>query len=324
MDIRNLDLNLLPILNALLEERNVSATARRLKMSQPAVSAGLSRLRHALGDELFIRGRSGMKPTAFALNLERPLKTVLGLIENELLRAPTFEPALTRRCFTFSTSDIGEQVFFPRLLKMLRRAAPHATLRSLAIPHDRLERAMDEGAVDCAIGYFPDLTGANIISQPLFEHPFVCLVRQDHPVIGSTMSLEQFLAAEHLVVSQEGRSQEIFERMMERLGHSRRILLHIPHFMSVPALIAETDMISIVPLTLGIVSAQTAAVRYVTPPLAIPAIPLKQFWHRRMDSDPALQWLRAMIAEEFVGRDPFVPVEPNASLAKTPTVDKTE
>lgn len=306
MDIRHLDLNLLRILDALYGDRNVSAAARRLKMSQPAVSTGLSRLRSFFSDQLFVRSGSGMMPTPFALELEQPVRSILDTLNREILRPPAFAPQETRRCFTFSTSDIGELVFLPRLLAALREHAPHATARCVTIAHAQLERALEDGTVDIALGYFPDLTGPNIRSMSLFAHPFTCLVRFDHPTIGATLDLEQFLAADHLVVNQEGRSQEIFERMMQEKGFKRRILLHLPHFMSVPQLIRESDMISTVPLTLGIAFGQSHGLRLLRPPLDIPAIPLKQFWHRRLQDDPAMVWLRSLVMESFDDRDPYI------------------
>lgn len=306
MDIRHLDLNLLTLLDALFDEKNVSAAARRVKISQPAASAGLSRLRDFFGDQLFVRTGSGMLPTPFASELAAPVRLILDTLNREILRAPAFDPGETRRCFTICTSDIGELVFLPRLLASLRRFAPHATARSVTVPHAQLERALEDGSIDTALGYFPDLTGANISSVPLFEHPFTCLVRSDHPTIGDRLILDQFLAADHLVVNQEGRSQEIFERVMVEKGLRRRILLHLPHFMSVPQLIRESDMISTVPLTLGLVFGRRHGIRLVDPPIEIPAIPLKQFWHRRLQNDPALSWLRSIVSAEFGGRDPYL------------------
>lgn len=305
MDIRRLDLNLLRTLDAMLETRSVSAAGRRLGSSQPAVSAALAKLRIAFRDELFVRTGNGMQPTSTALALAEPLRRILEAIDRDLLRVTSFDPATSTRRFTLSTSDIGELVFLPRLIDLLHREAPHATARALAVPHARLEEAMERGEVDIAIGYFPDLTGPNIRSVALFEHPFVCLVRAGHPTIGDTLSMEQFLSADHLVVNQDGRSQEIFERLMAERRLKRRIMLHLPHFMSVPLLVASTDLISTVPLTLAITSMNTPGLRYLAPPLPIPRIPLRLFWHRRMANEPAITWLRERLRIELADRDPY-------------------
>lgn len=304
MDIRKLDLNLLHVLDTMLELHSVSATGRRLGVSQPAVSAAIAKLRIAFDDALFVRTGNGMQPTPIAQGLAIPLRQILDSIARDLLRSPAFDPTTSSRRFTISTSDIGELVFLPRLLALLRSVAPNASARALAIPHPELEDAMERGDVDLALGYFPDLTGRNIQSERLFEHAFVCLVRDDHPTIGETLTMDQFLAADHLVVNQDGRSQEIFERLMIERRLKRRIQLHLPHFMSVPLLIARSDLIATVPLTLAI-TALGAGTRYLAPPLEIPRIPLRQFWHRRMANDPAVRWLREQMAQAFVDRDPY-------------------
>jgi DNA-binding transcriptional LysR family regulator len=305
MDIRQLDLNLLRILDAMFHEQNVSAAARRLKLSQPAVSSGLNRLRAFFDDVLFVRTASGMRPTSFAATLAGPVREMFAILGNDLLRVPQFDPGATTRCFTLSTSDIGELVFLPNLLRVLRAQAPRASVRCVVVPHAGMERALEDGDVDIALGYFPDLQGANIYHQDLFDHPFTCLVNAAHPRIGQQISLKQFLEADHLVVNHEGRSQEIFERLMEKQSLERRIALHLPHFMSAPQLVADSDMISIVPLALGVWFARMGNVRTVAPPIEIPRIPLKQFWHKRVHNDVALSWLRGLITNTFFERDPY-------------------
>lgn len=304
MNIRNLDLNLLIILDAMFEEMRTTRVANRLSMSQPAVSHALGKLRHAFNDELFVREGNRMQPTPFAETLREPVKQVLQIVEGEIMRDRDFRPATTRRRFTLTMSDIGELVFLPRIMSALREKAPQATLRCLAMPPQELEVAMAEGSVDVAVGYFPDLKGGGFYQQGLFEHAFTCLVRNNHPTIGSKATLEQFLEADHAVVAHEGRSQEIFEARMQTLGMRRRVLLQSPHFMSVPLLVAESDMITTVPRAVGRIYSQLAPVRLVEPPVDIPPIELKQLWHRRVHQDPAVVWLRNLIAELFMNNDP--------------------
>ena len=292
------------MLGTLFELGQVSATARRLKISQPAVSTGLAKLRGFFGDDLFVRTGSGMTPTPFALALVDPIRRIMETVNQEIMQKPAFDPAMSNRRFTFSTSDIGELVFLPSIMERLRKEAPGTTVRCLPVEHAELEKAMEDGKVDIAIGYFPDLSGPAIRQQHLFHHPFACLVRADHPTIGDELTLEQFLAADHLVVSQEGRSQEIFERNLSERGLKRHILLQLPHFMGVPKFIAASDMISTVPRAVGAAFADVADLRLLDPPFDIPFIPLQQFWHRRFHNDPALQWLRALIASLFLDRDP--------------------
>ena len=306
MNYRDLDLNLLLLLEALYAEGSVTAAAARLKTSQPTASFGLNKLRAALGDELFVREGAGMRPTPFAQQIEEPVSRILGIVRQDLLRQRGFDPKTSQRSFAFSTSDIGELVFLPEILSTLRREAPGVTLRCLSLPPDELQQALADGIVDIAFGYFPDLQGALIYQQKLFVHPFTCVVRADHPLIGDGLTLEQFASLEHAVVEQKGRSQEIAEHRMKELGIERRIVLRSPHFMSVPLLVASSDLISIVPLAVGRAYARIAPLKLVPPPFDIPLIELKQFWHRRLHADPGVVWMRGIIARLYLNRDPSV------------------
>ena len=305
MDIRRLDLNLLLLLNGLYREQNLSTVARRLGLSQPAASAGLRKLREFFGDPLFLSTGRGMRPTPFAESIAASVLSVLTIIQQEILRKPVFVPEKSKRTFTVTTADIGVLIFLPPLLQRMQRTAPCANLHCVACPHAELEEKMERGAIDLAIGYFPDLAGPNIAMEDLFDHPFTCIVSEKHSRIGNTLSLEQFLSADHLVVTEAGRSQEIFERRVSELKLERRILLQLPHFMSVPQLIARSEMIATVPYSLG-ASYVDVGLKLLPPPMQIPRIELRQFWHRRLESDPAVNWLRGIVSDELRGRDPVL------------------
>jgi DNA-binding transcriptional LysR family regulator len=304
VDLQQLDLNLLVVLDALHAERTVGGVARRLKVSQPTVSFSLRKLRDFFGDELFIRTPTGMSPTPLAEQLREPVARILRTLHDEVLRSSDFRPAEARRTFTFSMSDIGELVFLPPLLEQLRAEAPGVTLHTVAMPPAALERAMENGAVDIALGYFPDLTGASFLQQRLFGHPFVCLARRGHPRIGESLTLERFLEEEHVVINAEGRSQEIFERRMSELGLQRRVALRSPHFTTAPLLVATSDLIATVPHAVGLAYAQLLDLKLLVPPLDIPPIDLKQLWHRRVHDDPAVTWIRGVVSRVFLQNDP--------------------
>lgn len=307
MDYRRLDLNLLVVLDALLEERGVHATARRLGMSQPNVSFALGKLRQFFHDDLLVRLGNGMHPTPMGDRLREPVRRILETVDAELLGLPIFDPLQSQRCFAISTSDIGELVILPTLLDALKTRAPMTTLRCHSMPPHELERAMADGVVDLALGYFPDLRGNSFLCQKLFDHPFSCIVRRGHPVIEDDLTLEQFLGLGHIVVSPKGRSQELVETRMRELGLSRRVQLQSPHFMSVPLLVAGSDLISTVPHAVAATYARLAPLKILLPPFETPLITLQQFWHRRVHRDPAIVWFRGVIAELFLGNDPAAP-----------------
>ncbi|HEX7954820.1 MAG TPA: LysR substrate-binding domain-containing protein, partial [Burkholderiales bacterium] len=167
-----------------------------------------------------------------------------------------------------------------------------------------LRRALIEGDVDLALGAFLEFKGDNLYEQTLFSQGFACVLRKDHPSIGDTISVEQFLQAGHAVVAQEGGSQALFERKLQELGYRRRIVLRSPHFMSVPLLLSQSNLIATVPLAVGRIYAKLANLRVLPVPFEVPTVYLKQCWHRRGHGDPASIWFRKLVASLFVGRDP--------------------
>ncbi len=293
-----LDLNLLTVAVAVHDCGSVTRAAEWLAIGQPAVSMALARLRQVVGDPLFVRGPAGMVPTPRATRLVASVRPLLAQVQAGL-RDEDFDPATTLTTFTFAMSDVGEMVFLPPLLARLAAVAPHATVRTVAPPPRELERALEQGDIDLAIGYFPDLTGKSFMQQKLFSHHFCCLVAADHPVLRRGLTRERFLELEHAVVHPEGRSQEIFERFLARQRIRRNVVLVTPHFMSLPTIIARSRLISTVPHALGTFFTRWEGIRAVPPPFRVPPIVLKQHWHQRFRLDRRLRWLRGQVAELF-------------------------
>ncbi|MBB5392313.1 MULTISPECIES: LysR family transcriptional regulator [unclassified Herbaspirillum] len=293
------DLNLLPVALAIFEERSVSGAARKLDMSQPAVSVALNKLRLALGDPLFVRTAHGMEPTPRALTLISPTRDIMQRLHTDVLASETFNPASTTRRFAIALSDIGEMTFLPKLLDRLRRDAPLASILSLSMSPLELSAALENGEVDLAVGYFPDLKNRNFFQQRLFSHDFICLLSADHPHRSRKITIDQFLRMGHAVIKAEGRSQELFEQFLIRQKIQRRIVLSTPHFMSIPFLIASSDLIATVPRAVGESFAQFSNIKLVEPPFEIPSFDLRQHWHRKYHKDGGNAWLRAVIAEMF-------------------------
>lgn len=296
----DLDLNLIPYLVAMEDTRNVSRAAERLGVSQPRVSTALGRLREYFGDPLFVRTSRGMEPTPRALALIPAARDALVRIEKGMLEAQDFDPATTTRTFSLALSDVGEIVFLPRLLQLFAERAPRASLRSVSLPPAQVERGLESGDVDLAVGYFPDLTASNFFQQRLFTHRFICLMRSNHPQVNEKLTLEQFLSLGHAVVRAEGRSQEVLERFLEKKRLHRRAVLETPHFMSLPFILARTDLVATVPHAIGFAYvAEHASIKLVEPPIPLPRFDLKQHWHRKFNNDVRTGWLRSVVSELF-------------------------
>jgi DNA-binding transcriptional LysR family regulator len=302
MDIRDLDLNLLLVLDALMDEGTLTRTAQRLRLSQPTVSAALTKLRTALGDELFVRANGVMQPTARSLALRPAVASVLKTIRLDILSMAAFDPAQETGAFTLSLSEIGELEFLPRLLDRLGREAARASLKCVVQRPADLELAMDLGEVDLAIGYFPDLVSSVFKQQMLFRHPSACLVRKSHPTIGPEMTLDTYLAARHIAIAPEGRTQEVVELGLAAQGLTRCVAVQVGHFVSAPFLVAQSDLVVTLPRPVAVVFAQICDLMIVEPPFAIPLIEVKQLWHKRFDGHPRSKWLRRIVAETSQNR----------------------
>jgi DNA-binding transcriptional LysR family regulator len=297
---RNFDLNLLPVLVAIHEHGSVTAAAQHLGISQPAVSTALAKLRHQYGDPLFHRSGHGMKATVRMRALIQPLRDALVRMDDTFVSETAFNPRTTQRTFTFAMSDLGEMVFMPQILQRIRKLAPRAAVRSVAAGVPQIARGLENGEIDLAVGYFPDLREKSFVEKHLFFHHFVCLLRADHPVTASALTMAQFLKLEHAVVYGAGRTYEVFERHLRAKKIHRKVVLETPHFLSIPSVIARSDLVVTVPHAVGVFARDLHTnIRMVQPPLRTPKIDLKMHWHRNFQRDPKNKWLREVVASLF-------------------------
>jgi len=294
------DLNLLPIAFVLYDELSVSRAAQVLGMSQPAVSMALRKMRTIFNDPLFIRTPTGVTPTPRAHALVRATRPLVERLQEDLLTEEPFDPALSTRAISIALSDVGEMVFLPKLLERFRARAPRCAIRSVSMPPAQLAHGFEKGEIDLAVGYFPDLTKHNFLQRRLFTHHFACLMRAGHPLRAKRLTLKDFLAMEHAVVHAEGRTQEIFERFLERKRIRRKVMLHTPHFLSIPIVVARSDLVATVPHALATYFARLSPdLAVAMPPLDIAGFDLKQHWHRKFHNDPRNKWLREQVAQLF-------------------------
>ena len=298
MDLDRLDLNLLRVFAAVHAHGSASAAAEALGVTQPAVSNALRRLREAFGDELFTRTPKGVSPTPLADRLAVSVTQALDALRAGIEPAPRFDARTARRKFRVLMSDIGEIAFLPGLLRWLRAEAPNVTIETTTLPVRDARVAMESGNLDLAVGFLPDLK-AGFYQQRVFTQTYVCMVRADHPDIGPTLSQKAFRDARHAIVNAQGTGHGIVETILERAGIEPEVVLKLPHFLAVPMVIAETDLVVTVPQRLGEIFARILPVRLLPHPLRIPPFQVNQYWHRRYHADPANQWLRGNFARLF-------------------------
>lgn len=303
MDLARLDLNLLLVFHHLLREKRVSAVATVLGMSQPAVSSALGRLRSSLGDALFLRTQRGMEPTPYALQLAEPVATALDGLQQALNVRASFDPATSERSFTLAMTDVGEMYFLPVLMDALAGAAPGVTLNVVAVTSASLKDDMASGRTDLALGLLPQLQ-AGFFQQALFRQPYVCLMREGHPLAHAEgLTLSDFAVASHVRVmaagTGHGRIDAAISETLEQQGLQRRIRLTVPNYVALGDVLGHSDLIATVP--------ERFAQRVTSPfglttrplPLAVDGSAIHQFWHARLHKDPGHQWLRELVAQCF-------------------------
>jgi DNA-binding transcriptional LysR family regulator len=295
----NFDLNLLRVFDAVWRHRHLGRASEELELSQPALSHSLKRLRARMGDPLFMKVPNGMQPTARAAYLAPVVQSVLTSVREQVLAAPGFDPTSARRRFTIAMTDVGEVALLPKLLGRLMSAAPAVDVCTVSMPPRDLMAALQRGEVDLAIGYFPDIDGLDFFQQQLFRDSFVCVVRAGHPAVQGRLTPKQFQDLPHAVVQTEGRSQEIVEQYLKQHGIRRRDLLRSPHFLSIPMVVASTSLVVMVPLAIGELFGRIADLQILEPPFPIPAIDVKQYWHRCQHGDLGNRWLRGITMDLF-------------------------
>ncbi len=291
MDLRSFDLNLLVVLHTLIAERSVSNTAKKLHLSQPATSAALKRLRLALGDQILVREGLHMVLTPRAEALFAPLEAILGEIERTLISPEPFNPALVDRTMRIATNDYGAFILIPPLMQRLQALAPGIQVEVWEIGRDAIA-ALKDGTIDLAIADAWSLRQCPQ-TENLLTETFTCLVRQDHPRIQGKLTLEQYLAEDHILVSPRGRVLgHVDAALTDRGLPARRVRLTLPHVLAVPAAVAATDGIVTVATRIAQRLAGDYHLQLLPPPIALESFQVATACRSVVANDPAIQWLR--------------------------------
>ncbi|MDX2202252.1 MAG: LysR family transcriptional regulator [Hyphomicrobiaceae bacterium] len=290
MDTSRIDLNLLTALDVLLTEKNVTRAAQRLNLSQPALSAQLNRLRDIFDDELLIPAQRGMIPTERASQLHEPLRIALEQVRTVLARSSSFDPAKADITLSIAASDYVQYAVLIPLALDLQRSAPGVRIALHPVCGKPVEAQLERGEIHLWLRatIAPPL---DLASEILMRERFVCIARRDHPRIGDTLRLDDFVACEHVFISPGGGGfSGATDVALDRLGRKRRIAVSVASFLVVPELVARSDMIAVVPERL--VRDRSDRIKVLDPPLPIDSFEVAMLWHRRNDANPALVWLR--------------------------------
>ncbi|MEM9458455.1 MAG: LysR family transcriptional regulator [Myxococcota bacterium] len=289
-DLGALDLNLLYAFAVVMEEGSVTAAAKRLGVTQPAISHKLRRLREALDDELLVTGGTGLVPTARAVAMAKPLRLALQNLATAVADDEPFDPQSVEHEFVISTADLFEFAVLPQILEFLHAEAPGIRIAVVSRRRDMLE-GMRQGTIHFAMGpSFPAHPGLR--QSKLTEEPFVVMARKRHPAFRGGLTLERYLEAEHLLIAPEGMPGGIVDRVLATQERSRRVVSRVGHFAPAPFLVADSDLLLTAPRSLAVAAARYVEISTRPVPLPLSPTPTMLVWHERFDRDPAHRWFR--------------------------------
>ncbi len=301
MHIDDIEIGEIRLIAELAKTRKLSTAAERLRLSQSAASHALARLRRRAGDPLFVRGPSGFYPTPYGERLSLAARNAINVLMDGLAPNAPFEPATTKRHFNVYLSDVGQMVFLPRLLSFMERETPQARLRVCPIPLDDPGAQLASGEVDLAAGFFRNL-GAGFRQSLLFREHYVCVVRADHPNFHSGMTPEAFAKSPRALANASGMAHVVVEEELRRSGFDVTPQLTVPQFMVLPLVIANSDLLVIMPSRLAETFAELISIKVLKPPVVLKPYDIRLYWHERYHRDTAIRWLRQSFVELFVGR----------------------
>lgn len=300
VDIAQLDLNLLKVFSALIEEGSATAAGERLGVAQSSVSHSLARLREALGDPLFVRSAHGLQPTPLALGLREPIARALRDLQDALDQHQVFQPSISTRTFNLLLTDVGEMIFLPPLMARIRSLAPRIRLVTHQLPRQSYKQALENGEADLAIGQLPH-GQTDLVQQLLWMEPFDGYARVGHPFLENP-SMEAFMAADHLIVGRPAVSEMHMQRALGPRAAKRRVVLELRHYLPAAFVLAQTDLIAVLPRNLREFLKSFEALARFDPPLEVEPVAMRQFWHAHSTNDEGCKWLRGQIAVLFQRR----------------------
>lgn len=293
LDLTTFNLNLLVALDALLTEQNVTRAAKRIGITQSAMSHNLATLRQLLGDQILVRSAGGMEPTVVASEMSGRLRSALDALKAAVELRPTFDPRTARRQFRIAAHDFVAAELSIALNSALAAEAPGVDVAIRPIEGRDPASVFFQSDIDVVVGKAHTLE--DIRQELLIRDDFVCVARRGHPEIQETIDLDQYCASRHIIVSPTGEGSSFVDVVLEQRGRSRTIALRVPWFLAAPIVVSQSDLL--LTALRGSVEGQAKGLglRLLPVPFETPRIDVTLGWHRRHDDDPAQHWLRQTI-----------------------------
>lgn len=291
------DVGLLLTFDALLKDKNVTHAAARLNITQSALSARLTRLRQALNDPLFIPSSSGrgMVASPHALALQPELTRLLEQFNDFIGAARVFEPASSKRVFRIAATDNPVSILAPDLIPSIKAEAPQVQIAFIAPNKARIADDLEQGEVDVFVGAAED-TAPGLIVRKLFEEEFVTAQRRDHPRGKGPLTLDDFCALDHLLISTRGgHFSGMVDSALTVLGRQRRVSVSVQSYALAPLILGSTDLICTLPRRF--LRRFDDVLDLIETPLDLAPFEMSMFWHPRMSADAAHAWLRNQVLQ---------------------------
>ena len=292
--LAGVDLNLLPLLDALLAERQLTRAASRVGLSQPAASRALSRLRALLEDRLLVRNGASFELTPRAEALRDPVRRALAMVETAIAPPAAFEPRSAKCVVRVSADDYTSLVVLTPLVEALSGSAPGFDFEVLPGKGKALER-LRRGEVHCCFTAATETVPRGVQVDKLGDDGFVCMVARTHAFARRAPNLARFLSARHALVAPGGERGGYVDDALARLGERRQVSLLLPHFLVMPFIISSSDLVVTIAERIARVYASHLPLKLFAPPLALTRFTIAAYWHERDAHDPALSWLRRQL-----------------------------
>lgn len=304
VSFKNLDLNLLRVFDAVMTERNLTRAAHRMAMTQPAVSNALKRLRDALEDDLLVRNAHGVVATPRAEQIWPSVREALAALQ-EAIAPSVFDLSKVQITFRLAMADSTAALLLPSLIRSIERGAPGMRVQMMPLTTREPRPMLLNGDIDIAVGFFPGVLAqlaagqgpltANIRHQRLYSGRYVCVMRSDHPLAANELTLDQYCGAHHLQVSFSGRANTLVDNALAKLNRKRTTLLTVNQYFTAGRVIAESDLIAVLPYHSILATGMAEALIWKELPFALTEMDVGMLWHERNIPSLPHKWLREQI-----------------------------
>jgi len=276
-----------------MRERHVSAAAKCLHLTQPALSNSLQQLRELFQDELLIRGPKKMVPTQKALLLAPKVEQVLSQLENLLFYTDEFEYQTSTRVFNLGMTDYTEYVLLPKIYQHIQKIAPNLSLK-IHTYNEFFPEYFENDKLELGIGLEKKLP-KQLVVERLFTDSPVCVAHANHAIFKKPLTLERYLQAEHLAACVYSEELPRADQALKKLNLQRNIKLSLPNALPALNILANTNLVGTFSKNLVLQAEKKYKLKYVSSPFVIPEYHIAQIWHRQQENDHGLIWLRALI-----------------------------